>query len=215
MRTSNKLMPTTHRPLTPSQTSATWTTTILMIAAILVPSAVFAHPGHTKVHGFQDGISHPLSGLDHCSAMIAIGIWAAQIGGRGFWLAPSTSTAFMMLGGSLGMKTGNIPFIEQGIVTSVLVLGLLIAVTRKLPLPAVLAIIGLFAAIHGFAHGIELPKSSHVVTYGVGILLSSLALQAVGMAATSLVLKLGQQQIVRLGGALITLCGVVLFIQQW
>ena len=207
-------MPTTRTICLRSRTSAAWTTTLMMIAAILLPTAAFAHPGHAKVHCFQDGISHPLSGLDHCCAMIAIGIWAAQTGGRAYWLAPLISMAFMVLGGSIGMKAGAVPFIEQGIVTSVLVLGLLIAVTRKLPLPEVLATIGLFAAIHGFAHGMELPKSSHVVAYGTGILLSSLILQVTAIAATSLVLKLGQQRIVRLGGALITLCGVVLFFQQ-
>lgn len=187
---------------------------IVIVATVLLPTIAYAHPGHTHVHGFPDGFSHPFSGMDHLCAMIAIGIWAAQIGGRAFWMAPTTSIAFMALGGFLGMKTGAIPFIEQGIVTSVLMLGLLIAVTRKLPFAAVVTIIGVVAAVHGFAHGMELPRSADRFAYAIGILLSSLTLQLVAMVATALILKLNQQRIVQFGGALITVCGMVLFFQS-
>lgn len=187
---------------------------LVAIAVLLAPTVLLAHPGHGRVHGFEDGFIHPFSGVDHCVAMIAIGVWAAQAGGRTCWLAPLTTVLFMALGGSLGMNVKTVPFVEHAIVTSILVLGLLITVTRKLPIIAVLSIIAVFAAIHGFAHGIELPRSVNTVAYGQGILLGSVLVQLASICTTTFIIKLGQTRLVQLSGALLAVSGIVMFFQQ-
>jgi urease accessory protein len=109
----------------------------------LLPSLAQAHPGtpgHT--HGFTNGFLHPLTGLDHICAMLAVGLWAAQRGGRALWLVPATFVSLMIVGGILGLGGANIPFVEQGIAASVLVLGILTAAAACLPLSVSVAIVG-------------------------------------------------------------------------
>src|SRR5581483_9875318 len=132
----------------------------LMLFFIL-PTLAQAHPGmpgHT--HGFSNGFSHPLTGLDHICAMVAVGLWAAQRGGRALWLVPATFVFVMIVGGVFGMGHAGIPCVEQGIAASVLILGILITAAIRLPLAASAAIVGLFALFHGYAHGAEMPETA-------------------------------------------------------
>src|ERR1017187_6346779 len=106
-----------------------------LLAVFLLPTLAQAHPGipgHT--HGFANGLAHPLTGLDHICAMVAVGLWAAQRGGRALWAVPLAFVSVMSLGRMLGMVGFPLPFVETGIATSVLILGMLIGASGRLPL---------------------------------------------------------------------------------
>ena len=138
-----------------------------------------AHPGHGG--GYMAGIAHPFTGLDHVLAMLAVGIWAAQLGGRARWLVPASFVALMAVAGSAGMAGIALPLVEGGIATSVLLLGLLIAFSVKLPVALGASIVSLFAVFHGYAHGVEMPLLSAPWHYGIGFMLSTAALHGMGL----------------------------------
>ena len=155
-------------------------------------------------------MTHPVSGLDHICAMIAVGLWAAQRGGRGVWLIPLTFVSVMALGGFLGMAGVSVPFVEEGIVVSVLVLGVLIAAAVRLPLVTSVIVVGLFAIFHGHAHGAEMPQSASGLAYGLGFVMATALLHACGIGLAWLVTQLGQVRLVRFAGFAIALCGAYL-----
>ena len=121
-------------------------------------------------------VAHPVGGLDHICAMLAVGLWAAQTGGRSVWAVPLTFVSVMVLGGMLGMMGIGLPFAEQGIVLSVLILGVLIAASIRLPLWVSSSMVGLFALFHGHAHGTEMPESAFAMIYALGFILSTASL---------------------------------------
>lgn len=180
----------------------------ILLAA--VPRVVFAHEGH--VHGdggFASGFTHPLTGLDHLIAMIAIGLWAAQIGGRAVVVLPAVFVSMMFVGGALALNGVQVPVIEPGIVASVLVLGLLIAAAAKLPLMAGIIITALFAFVHGAAHGQELGESSPL-HFALGAMLASTLLHIAGaLLGTSIKAKLGFMP-VRVAGGVIAAVGLLM-----
>lgn len=182
---------------------------LLTSALMLVPVLAQAHPGHSGA-GFTHGFVHPLSGFDHLLAMFAVGLWAVQLGGRALWAVPAAFISVMMLGGAMGMAHLEIPFIEQGILLSVLVLGVLIAAAVRLPLAASMAIVGLFALCHGVAHGSEMPENAAGFAYGAGFVLTTTLLHASGIAAGLMTKSIASRQWMRFAGAAITLAGVML-----
>src|SRR4051812_41627304 len=100
----------------------------LLSAAVLLAAAAgpaFAHPGHIETSSFAAGVAHPLSGIDHIAVMIAVGLWAALNGGRALWVWPAAFVGVMLVGGALGMAHVALPFVEPGILASVVALGLL------------------------------------------------------------------------------------------
>src|SRR6478736_6612330 len=107
---------------------------IAATAVILAPLPAFAHTGVSAAHDLLHGLAHPLTGLDHILAMFAVGLWAAQRGGRAIWFVPLTFVLVMTLGATLGMSRVSIPFVESAIAISVLVLGVFVAAAVKLPL---------------------------------------------------------------------------------
>ncbi|MET0319738.1 MAG: HupE/UreJ family protein [Duganella sp.] len=152
----------------------------LMLLTLAASGSAMAHPGHAE--GALAGLMHPLTGVDHILAMVAVGLWAAQLGGRVQWLLPASFVGFLAVGGMLGAGGAALPWTEAGIVTSVLLLGLLIGFAVKLPArPAALAV-GAFALCHGYAHGVEMPASGSGLLYGVGFVAASAALHAAGLA---------------------------------
>jgi urease accessory protein len=182
-----------------------------LLAVFLLPALAQAHPGvpgHT--HGFANGLAHPLTGLDHICAMVAVGLWAAQRGGRALWLVPSVFVSVMILGGVLGMAAVPIPFVEPGIAASVLVLGVLIAAAVRLPLPASALLVGLFAVFHGYAHGAEMPASASGLAYGLGFVAATASLHLSGIGLGLLAQRFGSARLVRYAGAAIAACGIYL-----
>src|SRR5579863_3698485 len=132
---------------------------ILSLCVLAFVGSAAAHPVPGAA-GLTAGFAHPLSGLDHVLAMVAVGLWAAQLGGRALWLVPASFVGFMTLGGALGMAGVHLPMVEAGILASVLILGILIAAAAQLPLAASVAVTGLFAIFHGHAHGTEIPLAA-------------------------------------------------------
>lgn len=185
---------------------------LLFALLFLTPAVASAHPGlpgHT--HGFANGFAHPLSGLDHLLAMTAVGLWAAQRGGRALWLVPLTFVSVMVLGGIFGMAGfGQIPLIEQAIAASVLVLGIFLAVAARLPLGASVLVIGLFALMHGYAHGAEMPATASGLFYGLGFVLATMMLHGLGIGLGLAAEKTHSLKWVRCAGAVIAACGVYL-----
>jgi len=164
------------------------TTRFLAAVFLLVASSTaFAHPGH-NVSGFSAGLMHPFSGLDHLLAMVAVGLWAAQgntlkRGKSKVWLLPATFMTMLAVGAGIAMQWQSLPLVESGIAASVLALGLLIALSLQLPASLSVAITGLFGLLHGYAHGLELPRSAAPVEYALGFLAATAALHLGGIAA--------------------------------
>ncbi|MDD2914942.1 MAG: HupE/UreJ family protein [Gallionella sp.] len=188
-----------------------WLCSVLFIAAgALLPSFAYAHVGVGEASGFMHGLMHPVGGLDHICAMIAVGLWAAQMGGRSIWAVPLTFVSVMVLGGVLGMMGIALPFAEQGIVLSVLILGVLIAASIRLPLWLSSSMVGLFALCHGQAHGAEMPELVSAMAYAFGFILSTASLHVTGILFGFGVQRLTHKRVVRLAGASIALCGAYL-----
>lgn len=176
----------------------------------IAPATAYAHIGIDPIHDMLHGLQHPLTGLDHLCAMIAVGIWAAQRGGRALWIVPLTFVSVMALGGALGMSGISLPFVEQGIVLSVIVLGVLIAAAVRLPLALSMTIVGLFALVHGHAHGADIPATASGLAYALGFIAATVALHTAGITFGLATQRSTSSQLTRLAGAAIALCGCVL-----
>jgi urease accessory protein len=159
-------------------------TTKLLTALFLLTasSAALAHPGH-DISGFAAGLLHPFSGLDHLLAMVAVGLWAAQGGGRKVWLLPATFMTMLAVGAGIAMHWQALPLVETGVAASVLALGLLVALSLQLPASLSMSAIALFGLFHGYAHGLELPESAAPAEYALGFLAATAALHLSGIAA--------------------------------
>lgn len=153
----------------------------LVVAAMVGPAT--AHTGVGAVHGFQAGVLHPLLGLDHVLAMVAVGLWAGLVGGKARLAYPLGFVAMMVVAGLWGMSGGALPGVEIGIAVSVIVLGLAIALKLTPPLAAGTAACALFAIFHGHAHGAELPDGAGAFSYAAGFVLATAALHGLGLAA--------------------------------
>ncbi len=183
---------------------------LFTLLTVLFPSLAHAHVGVGHANGLLHGFTHPVGGLDHICAMVAVGIWSVQRGGRAVWLMPLSFVGIMAIGGFLGMSGASVPFAEEGIVVSVLALGILIASAVRLPLVFSVFIVGLFAIFHGYAHGAEMPQTVSGFTYGAGFMLSTALLHAIGILIAQFVSRIGQMRLVRFAGGVIALCGVYL-----
>lgn len=182
---------------------------LLLLAASSAPAFAHLDPGQ---HGsFLAGVSHPLFGTDHILAMVAVGLWAALLGGRALWLVPTAFVGTMALGFGAALLDLPLPFVEPVILASVVVIGLLAAVALSVPTGLAMAMVGFFAFFHGHAHGGELGEAG-ALSFGVGFALSTALLHAAGIA---LGLGLGRlfgtgagRTVTRVAGALTALGGV-------
>ena len=188
---------------------------IALVAALAVvfgPSVASAHVGVGPVHDLLHGMEHPLTGLDHLAAMLAVGIWAAQLGGRSLWVVPLSFVAVMALGGVLGMTGVYLPLVEPGIVVSLIMLGILVATATRLPLALSALIVGAFALAHGYAHGAEIPSATSGFTYAAGFILMTVAIHATGVGFGLLTKRAHASQLQRLAGAAVAACGLYLIV---
>ena len=186
---------------------------LLALAAIALPAAASAHPAIGEAAGFSHGFAHPLSGLDHILAMVMVGVFAFQLGGRATWLVPATFVLVMALGGALGVAGINVPFVEIGIALSVVVLGAVVAFNVKAPLAAALGVVGLFAIFHGHAHGAEMPENATGAAYAAGFMIATALLHVAGLALGYVVGRAGERQgafVTRAAGGIAALSGIVI-----
>lgn len=182
---------------------------LLTLAALVTPSLALAHTGVGDTHGFVHGFAHPIGGLDHVLAMVAVGLFAAHLGGRALWLVPLSFVGVMALGGALGMAGVEIPFAEAGIALSVIVLGAAVALRIALPTVAAMALVGFFAIFHGHAHGAELPQGASGLGYATGFLIATALLHAAGLGLGLAIGRLGSRGLrtAQLGGTAMALAG--------
>lgn len=180
---------------------------ISLLFLILQPLA-WAHSGAGAVGGFTSGFSHPLGGLDHVAAMIAVGILGAFLGRPAIWMLPVIFPLVMCLGGILGILGVPVPGIEPGIAVSSIVLGSLIVLAVRPPLWVAAILVALFAVFHGYAHGAELPNAADPLAYSAGFVVSTGLLHLLGIAIGELIRWPWGKTVARAAGGIIALAGV-------
>lgn len=146
------------------------------------------------------------------AAMLAVGLWAFQLGGRAVWRVPATFVAVMALGGAAGVAGVRLPGVEAGVLASVLVLGLLVATAKRLPLPLGLSLVGLFAFFHGHAHGAEMPVTASAPGFATGFVLATAGLHVIGVGLAWLVSRCVNESGVRFAGAAVVVAGVAVWL---
>jgi len=182
----------------------------LAAALTLAPVAAFAHTGVGDAQGFMHGFMHPIGGLDHVLAMVAVGLFAAMLGGRALWLVPASFVAMMGVGGLIGINGIELPYVELGIAASVIVIGAAVALRLNTPTAVAMALVGFFAIFHGHAHGAEMPADASGLNYAIGFMLATTILHVVGigLAITTGKLAARSDLLVRAGGGAMALAGV-------
>lgn len=188
--------------------SATFSRILLPVACLALPGLAQAHPGHMEMSGLASGFAHPLFGLDHLLAMLAVGLWGAQLGGSARWTLPLLFVAVMLAGGGLGIAGLGLPGVEQGIVASVVVLGLLLLAARRVPLAYSGILVGAFALFHGHAHGTEMPVHSSAALYALGFVAATAALHTAGLLMGGWLQRRNGPLVSRIVGAVIGLTGL-------
>lgn len=166
-----------------------------------------AHTAEGSAGGFASGFLHPVGGLDHIVAMVAVGLWGAVMGGRAMWSLPVVFPMVMALGGAMGVMGVPLPQVETGIAVSGIVLGLMVAFAVKPPLWVAAALVGMFAVFHGHAHGTELPAAANAMTYAVGFVIATGLLHLCGILFGLLLRWPWGMVTVRAGGAAIACVG--------
>ena len=178
----------------------------------LIPTIAYAHDGgNIPLGGFLVGLLHPVLGFDHLLAMLSVGILSAQIGGRAIWTVPATFVGVMALGGLLGLSGLNLTATEIGIAISVILLGLAIALERRLPVLVAMLGVGFFAIFHGYAHGVEMPDTAQPVLYAIGFLTGTIVIHIAGVLIGDISGRYEERgkTVLRIGGALISVVGVL------
>lgn len=184
--------------------------TLLLVCMSVQPA--LANPNTTGGWAFADGWWHPLVGLDHLLAMVAVGLLAVRIGGRALWLMPCSFLGCMMLGGLAASWGMPLPGVEWGILASVLVLGLLIAATSVVSMPLGAGLVGLFAAFHGHAHAEEMVAGGSFGAYAAGFLLSTALLHLSGVGVGVLLARNANVTALRAAGGAITAASLLLIL---
>jgi urease accessory protein len=188
--------------------SRRWVATVAAIAALTTPA--FAHTAPGQAQGFVTGFLHPLSGLDHILAMVAVGIWGAQLRRPAIWILPVAFPLVMSFGGLLGIRGVLLPGVEIGVAASAVVLGIVIALELRPPLWVAALIVSAFAIFHGHAHGTELPKAASPFTYALGFVLATGLLHVSGILIGLVDLLPAGSRLLRTAGGLIATTGLVL-----
>lgn len=181
--------------------------------AVVVGGAAtaLAHTGDAAApSGFASGFLHPLTGIDHLLAMLAVGMWGAQLGMPALWVLPVAFPLVMALGGAVGIAGVPLPAAEPAIVASVVLLGGAIAIGRPPPLALAAALVAFFAIFHGYAHGRELPAEASALGYSAGFVLATGGIHLLGIAIGFVTRLPGGERLLRGGGAAIAAVGLAL-----
>lgn len=186
---------------------------LLLGLLLIVPSVASAHPETNTLGGFIAGVRHPLTGLDHIVAMVAVGLWGAYLGAPAIWLLPVIFPLVMALGGAVGVLVGEpSSAVEAGIAISGIVLGLMVATAARPPLWIAAVIVGFFAVFHGYSHGVELPHLANPFTYAAGFVMATGLLHLTGISLGLLTKWPWGKVVVRgLGGVIMVIGGAFLF----
>jgi urease accessory protein len=175
---------------------------------LLWPVTTLAHTRGGEALGFMRGLQHPVSGLDHVLAMVAVGLWGAQLGAPALWLLPVTFPMVMAFGGMLALLGLPLPGIEVGIAVSAIALGMMVCQEARPPLWMAVGLVGFFAIFHGHAHGAELPAGANGLLYSIGFVIATGCLHAAGIAIGLVHRWPAGQLALRLAGAVVAVAGV-------
>ncbi len=181
--------------------------TLVLVLVTVATAPAFAHEGEGLAGGFMSGLTHPIYGLDHVVAMVAVGLWGAVLGAPALWILPLVFPLVMALGGAMGVLGVALPAVEIGIAASGLVLGLMVALWVQAPIWVAAVLVGIFAVFHGHAHGTELPEAANPIAYAVGFVIATGVLHIAGIAFGALNGVKGGSWAVRGAGAVIALAG--------
>lgn len=185
---------------------------IVMSTLGLLPVAAAAHPQYVEVSGWLDGIAHPFSGMGHVLAMLAVGIWAAQQGGRAIYTLPVAFVLCMTAGSQLTLLAIDSAYVEYGIGSSLLVVGVLIVAAAKLSLPISALVIGAFAVFHGYEHGLGMPADLRGGVFVPGFICATLLLHVIGIGLGKGLLRFGPDSLLRGLGGILALGGMGLLL---
>ena len=183
---------------------------ILVASLVAATTPALAHTGHGAFPGFLAGFAHPLTGFDHMLAMFGVGLFASLLDRRALWAVPASFVAMMLIGGMLGFAGIEVPAVEIGIAASVIILGAVVSLGWSWPVSAAMALVGVFAVFHGYAHGVEIPAGSDAVLYSLGFALASGMLHSLGIVFGTVTAR--QSQTGRLAGISVAVAGIVLLI---
>ena len=186
----------------PRRTAAT------VLAWLVAPDAAFAHTKGGEAAGLVAGLSHPVSGLDHVLAMVAVGLWGAQLGPPALWLLPVAFPMVMALGGTLGLVGVHLPGVEIGIAMSAIGLGAAVLFEAKPKLGIAAALVGFFAIFHGHAHGTELPQGANGHLYSMGFVVATGLLHLAGIGIGTIHHWAIGRAALRWAGAAVALAGL-------
>lgn len=182
---------------------------LLYSLPVLLPLRASAHTQEGVANGFLSGFLHPLAGPDHMVAMVAVGLWGAQLGAPALWQLPVTFPALMAIGGFVGVVGLYLPGVEVGIALSAIVLGGAVLAAWRAPLPLALLLVAVFAVFHGYAHGVELPEAVNPLAYGVGFVICTGLLHLTGILFGLATRWPAGARAVQAGGALIAGTGAL------
>jgi urease accessory protein len=180
---------------------------------LFASTGAYAHTGVGTTSGFAHGFAHPMGGIDHVLAMVAVGLFAAHLGGRALWAVPLSFVTMMAAAGAAGMGGLALPFVEIGIGLSVVVLGAAVASRLHLPTVAAMALVGLFAIFHGHAHGAEMPETASGFEYALGFVFATAGLHGCGIGLGLVFGRIGEaagDRISRVAGSAMALAGLAI-----
>ena len=184
-----------------------WRKATVLAFMLALPCLAQAHSETGAVGGFISGFVHPLGGLDHIAAMVAVGIWGAFLGTPAVWLLPVIFPLVMAFGGALGVLGVPLPGVEEGIALSGIVLGGMVLTAARPPLWVASVLVAIFAIFHGYAHGTELPHAANAITYAVGFVVATGLLHLAGIAVGLLIRWRWGRVVVRATGGVIAATG--------
>ena len=185
----------------------------VLVALAATPVLAFAHQEGGQAAGFLAGLLHPVSGVDHVLAMLAVGLWGAVLGAPALWVLPVAFPLVMAVGGLLGLLGVPLPAVEVGIAASALVLGAMVLLEVRPPVAIAAVLVACFAVFHGHAHGRELPEGASALLYSVGFVVATGALHLAGIALGAVRGRPGGRAVVRLAGGGVAAAGVLFLVR--
>jgi urease accessory protein len=201
-------MPFTRIGVLQGVTRAAGCAVFVWLAVSVWASHVWAHVEAGQAGGFTSGLSHPVSGWDHVLAMVAVGLWGAQLGAPALWALPVAFPMMMAVGGMLGLMGIALPGVELAIGLSAVVLGALILAEARLSLVAAVVVVAFFALFHGHAHGTELEPGDNALLYSLGFVVSTGMLHGVGIGIGVIHKWRTGRVLLRIAGSLVLLGGI-------
>jgi urease accessory protein len=192
----------------PTRRTSLATAAAICALGLLWPLAAWAHVESGQSGGLLNGLLHPISGLDHVVAMIAVGLWGAQLGMPALWILPVAFPILMAAGGMLGLVGVPVPGVEIGIALSAVVLGAMVLARVRPPLAVAVVVVAFFAIFHGHAHGTELESGQNAFLYSLGFVIATGLLHGVGIAIGLIQRWEVGRQALRGAGALVMAAGL-------